>query len=420
VPEPGIVVDTGRRAFRLTLVGTLVSALGQGLTLPYLFIYLHDVLGAPLPVAGVVLAVASIVGLGATTLGGPLGDRIGLGRLALIGLLVQAVGTGLLAVAADSGPAAIGVGVNAVGNALVWPALNGLVVAQVPPATRSRAYAMRFGVLNAGIGVGGLASGWIVSLPHPATFHLVYWVDAATTALFAVLILLGLRGTPGIGALRPQHEEERPLGGYLAVLRDRAFVGYLGVALALGIFGYAQLIGPWAAFVTGSGGGTTQVVGFAFAANTAVIVAVQLGVERFTRRTRRSRLLVATAVFWAAAWGVTGIAALPAFRGPVADIGFVVALAVFGIGETFYSPVGGAIPNAMAPEHLRARYNALAAATWPLGGFIGPPLAGALLGGALPRSWIGVILVGALATAVAAAVLGARLPRSVEQPVGSS
>ena len=60
------MVDAGRRAFRLTLVGTLVSALGQGLTLPYLFIYLHDVLGAPLAVAGVVLAVASVIGLGAT------------------------------------------------------------------------------------------------------------------------------------------------------------------------------------------------------------------------------------------------------------------------------------------------------------------------------------------------------------------
>ncbi|MBW4041731.1 MAG: MFS transporter [Acidobacteria bacterium] len=409
----------GLRAFRLTLVGTLVSALGQGLTLPYLFIYLHDVLDAPLAVAGVVLAVASVVGLGATALGGSLGDRVGLGRLAWIGLLVQAAGTGLLAVAPQAGVAAVGVAVNAIGNSLVWPALNGLVAVQVPPAQRSRAYATRFGVLNAGIGVGGLVSGWLVSIQHPATFHVVYAVDAGTTALFALLILVGLRGTPGITAPEPSIEDGRlQRGGYRAVLRDRAFVGYLGVAFALGVFGYAQLIGPWAAFVTADGGGTTQVVGFAFAANTAAIVAVQLGVERLTRRARRSRLLVATALFWAAAWGITGLAALPAFRGTAADIGFIVALAVFGVGETFYSPVGGGLPNALAPDHLRSRYNSLAASTWPLGGFVGPPLAGALLGGGLPGSWIGVILVGALATALAAAVLGRRLPRSVELPAG--
>ena len=412
-----VSVDVGRRAFRLTLVGTLVSSLGQGLTLPYLFIYLHDVLGSPLAAAGVVLALGSVLGLGATTLAGPLGDRIGLGRLAWIGLLVQAVGTGLLAVAPHPLVAAVGVGVNAIGNALVWPALNGLVAAQVPPDGRSRAYALRFGVLNAGIGVGGLASGWLVSIQHPGTFHVVYSVDAVSTALFAVLILFGLRGTPGISATPPpKGAAGRAGGGYRAVLRDRAFVGYLGVAFALGLFGYAQLIGPWAAFVTGEGGGTTQVVGFAFAANTAAIVAVQLGIERITRRARRSRLLILTAVFWAAAWAITGMAALPAFRGPVADVGFVVALAVFGIGETFYSPIGGAMPNALAPEHLRARYNSLAAATWPLGGFIGSPVAGALLGGAVPGAWVGVILVGTLATAAAAAVLGRRLPRSVEIP----
>ena len=407
--------EAGARAFRLTLVGTLVSALGQGLTLPYQFVYLHDVLGAPLAAAGVVVAVAAAIGLGATTFGGPLGDRVGLGRLAWIGLLVQAAGTSLLAAAPNAGVAGAGICVASIGTALVWPALNGLVAVQVPAGRRSRAYAMRFGVLNAGIGVGGLVSGWLVSIERPASFHVIYAVDASTTALFAVLVLVGLRGTPGAGVAPRQAGVERPRGGYRAVLRDRAFVGYLAVAFALGLFGYAQLIGPWASFVTAQGA-TTQVVGFAFAANTAAIVAVQLGVERLTRRARRSRLLIATAAVWGVAWVITGVATLPMFRGVAADVGFVVALAVYGIGETFYSPVGGAMPNALAPEHLRARYNSLSAATWPLGGFVGAPLAGALLGGALPGSWIGVIVVGAFATAAAAAVLGARLPQAAERP----
>lgn len=408
--------DAGRRAFRLTLVGTLVSAIGQGLTLPYLFVYLHDVLGAPLPVAGVVLAVASVVGLGATTLGGPLGDRIGLGRLAGIGLLVQAAGTALLAAAPGPAIAAVGVALNVSGSSLVWPGLNGLVAVQVRPEQRSRAYAMRFGLLNAGIGIGGLASGWIVSIERPASFHLVYGLDGATTAAFAVLVLIGLRHSAGYGP-DGMHRETVARGGYRAVLRDRAFVGYLAVALSLGVFGYAQLNGPWASFVTGSGGGTTRIVGFAFAANTVAIVVTQLTVERVTRRVRRSRLLMLTAGIWGIAWLLTGVAALPVFRGPVADVGFVVALVVFGLGETFYSPVGGGMPNALAPEHLRARYNSLASTTWPLGGFLGPPLAGALLGGSMPGSWVGVIAVGLLATVVASAVLGARLPRDIERPV---
>lgn len=407
--------ESGRRAFRLTLVGTLVSSLGQGLTLPYLFVYLHDVLGLPLPATGVVIAAGAATGLAATGFGGPLGDRIGLGRLAGIGLLVQAAGTALLAVAPTAPIAVLGVVGTFIGNALLWPGLNGLIAAQVPPERQSHAYALRFGLLNAGLGLGALVSGWAVSIEHPVSFHLVYAIDASTTALSAMLLLLGLRGTPGYAA-QAVVREQAERGGYLTALRDRPFAGYLMVTLALGVFGYAQLDGPWAAFVTGAGGGSTQVVGFAFAANTAAIVVLQLVVERFTRRLRRSRLLVLTAVVWAVAWGLTGVAALPGVRGPVAAVGFVLALAVFGLGETFYSLVSGAVPNALAPEHLRARYNSLSAASWPLGGFVGPPLAGVLLGGGLPASWVGVIVVGLLATAVAAAVLGPRLPTGVELP----
>jgi MFS family permease len=410
------MLEAGRRAFRLTLVGTLVSALGQGLTLPFLFVYLHRVLGLSLPVTGVVIAVGAIAGLAATGGGGPLGDRVGLGRLAGIGLLVQAGGTALLAIAPSPPLAVVGVLGTFVGNALLWPGLNGLVASQVPPERRSRAYALRFGLLNAGLGLGALLSGWVVSIERPESFHVVYAIDAGTTAVAAVLVLVGLRGTPGYAA-QAVVREHAERGGYLAALRDRPFVGYLAVALALGIFGYAQLDGPWAAFVTGPAGGSTQIVGFAFAANTAAIVALQLVIERTTRRIRRSRLLVLTALVWVVAWGLTGVAALPDLRGPVADIGFVLALGVFGLGETFYSLVSGAMPNALAPEHLRARYNSLGAASWPLGNFAGPPIAGALLGSGLPGSWIGVIVVGLLVTAAAAAALGRRLPVDIERPV---
>ncbi|GAA2752987.1 hypothetical protein GCM10009869_23340 [Amnibacterium kyonggiense] len=328
---------------------------------------------------------------------------------------MQGGGTGLLALAGSPGPAAVGVALNLIGNSAVWPSLNGLVAEQVPPERRSRAYALRFGLLNAGIGVGGLLSGWLVSIERPASFHLVYGIDATTTAAFALLVLIGLRRAPGY-LPGERHQEAGLRGGYREVLRDRAFVGYLLVALALGVFGYAQLNGPWASFVTSVGGSTTQVVGFAFAANTAAIVLVQLTVERVTRRVRRSRLLAATALVWALGWMLTGLAALPGLHGVVAGVGFVIALTVFGVGETFYSPVGGGVPNALAPPHLRARYNALASATWPLGGFIGPPLAGVLLGGGVPTSWVVVIVMGMLGTAAAALLLGRRLPAHVERP----
>jgi dipeptide/tripeptide permease len=145
-------------------------------------------------------------------------------------------------------------------------------------------------------------------------------------------------------------------------------------------------------------------------------VVSQLAVVRLTRRWRRTRLLALTCALWTVAWVATGLAALPALRGPVADVVLIAALAVFGIGETFLSPVSGAMPNVLAPPHLRARYNALAASTWPLGSLVGPPLAGLLLGGPVPASWTLVIAAGTALTAVGGLTLARLLPASANRP----
>jgi MFS family permease len=409
-----------RRAWRLSLAGTLVSALGGGLTLPFLIVYLHGIRHVSLPVAGVLVAVSAVVGMAATGISGPLGDRIGLGRVLVLGLSTEALGTALLAVGGDVLGAAGAVALVAAGNGAAWPALNGLVANQVPLAEQPRAYALRFGVLNAGLGVGGLASGWIVSLDDPRSFQLIYGIDAASTALFAAIALLGMRSAPGYRAVANAPVRTDPgtrvARGYRGVLGDRAFVGYLVCALALGVFGYAQLNGPWAAFATLIGHATPRVVGIAFAANTAAIVVSQLAVVRLTRRWRRTRLLALTCALWTVAWVATGLAALPAWRGPVADVVLVAALGVFGIGETFLSPVSGAMPNVLAPPHLRARYNALAASTWPLGSLVGPPVAGLLLGGAAPASWALVIAGGTALTAIGALALARLLPTTADRP----
>ena len=418
--EPRSTEAAGRRAWRLSLVGTLISALGGGLTLPFLIVYLHSIRHVSLPLAGVVLAISAVVGMATTAATGPLGDRIGLGRMLVVGLTTNALGTALLAVGGDVVEATIAVSIIAAGSGTAWPALNGLVASQVPLAQQPRAYALRFGVLNAGIGVGGLASGWIVSLDDPASFQLVYGIDATSTALFAAIALLGMRSAPGYRAVahvRPVADPgERIAHGYRAVLADRAFVGYLICALALGVFGYAQLNGPWAAFATLVGHATPRVVGIAFATNTAAIVVSQLAVVRLTQRWRRTRLLALTSALWAVAWAATGLAALPALRGLPADVVLIAALGVFGLGETFLSPVNGAMPNVLAPPHLRARYNALASTTWPLGSLVGPPLAGLLLGSAAPASWVLLITIGALLTAAGALALARLLPASANRP----
>jgi MFS family permease len=411
---------SGRRAWRLNLVGTLISALGSGLTLPFLIVYLHGVRHVSLPVAGLVVGFAALTALAITPLAGVLGDRIGLGRLLVSGLLTCAVGTGLIAVAARAWEAAGAVALNSIGAALLWPALNGLVASQLPPHERSHGYAVRYGVLNAGLGVGGLISGWIVSVHHPGTFEAIYLVDAGSTLASVTVVYFGLRRSPGYlptGDLPPPDEGGgESKGGYRAVLRDRAFLGFLGCTLLFGVFGYAQLDGPWAAFVTLVVHASPRVVGIGFAVNTATIVLSQIGVSRLTRRWRRSRLLGMAGGLWTLAWVISSLARIPALSGWPADVALATSLGVFGLGETFQSPVSGGMPNELSPEHLRARYNALSSATWPVGSLIGPPLAGLLLSSSARSYWGLVIAAGTAMGAGVGILLGRVLPASVDHP----
>ena len=415
-PDPVGSGETAElRAFRATLVGTLVTSVGLGLTLPFTFVYLNGILGLPLPVAGFVVAAAAVLALCASVAGGVVADRIGLGRVAVLGLALQAGGTLVLAAAREPVTGAAGLAVLSMGNSLVWPSLNGLVAHQVPAGDRSRAFAVRFGLVNVGIGIGSLIAAATVSVARPDSFHVVYALDGVTTAVFALILLLRLRNTAGWTAhVRPTVDTVPT--GYRMVLRDGNFVAYLGVLLALAIFGSSQTEGPWAAFVALTPGGSAQVIGLGFAANTAAIVVFQLPVERWTRRLRRSRLLVLCALLGALAWVLTGVASLPGLPAPVAATLLVSALGVFGVGETFLSPVINAMPNALAPDHLRGRYNAVNSATYPVSKFTGPPLAGVLIGGGTPGSWVATTTLGMLLAAGAAVLLGRRLPSSVEFP----
>ena len=64
----------------LLQVGGLMNSFGNGLALPFLVIYLHNVRGFSLGTAGLIVAVSSLAQLGAGILAGPLIDRVGHGR----------------------------------------------------------------------------------------------------------------------------------------------------------------------------------------------------------------------------------------------------------------------------------------------------------------------------------------------------
>jgi MFS family permease len=173
----------------------------------------------------------------------------------------------------------------------------------------------------------------------------------------------------------------------------------------LGVFiGYGQMEAGFPAFAREVGEVSTRVIGFAFAVNTAVIVALQFVVLRRITGRRRTRVLIVMAALWAVAWltlGLTGL--VPGTAAAAACV--LVFHAVFALGETLLQPTIPAITNDMAPDHLRGRYNAVNAGAFQAGAILGPVVAGFMLNHGWSTAFITMLVVGCAAMVALALVV---------------
>ncbi|WBB65986.1 MFS transporter [Micromonospora sp. WMMD812] len=386
---------------RRILVGTLLSAIGRGLTLPFLFIYLTDVRGLTDTRAGLVIGWYGAVTLALSPLGGTLIDRFGARRVVLPCLLVEAVGTGSLALVDSTASAFLVMTLIAIGSSAIWSGQNTILASLTDDGERQRVFGLSFALLNLGIGIGGLVSGAVVDTSRPVTFQMIYVLDAISY-LMPALILLTL---PAVGhRLAAAAADDRPsAGGYLTVLRDRPFRRLVIFGLILTTCGYAQIEVGFTAYAIRVAEVTPRVVAWALAGNTVMIVLAQLVVIRRMDGRSRTGALAAVGAVFATAWLVLGVAGvIGTGNALVAALGVVACSAIFGFGETMLSPVMPALTNALATDELRGRYNAMSSMIFGISGVIGPVTAGPLIGAADGKIWVVAVVGGCLTASVVA------------------
>jgi MFS family permease len=380
-----------------------LSAVGSGLTLPFLLVYLSRVRDIGLVTAGLAVSTVALAGLAGNPFGGWLTDRLGSKRSLVCGLTIAAAGAFLIAGVRSPWQAFVAVSVAGFGAAVVVPSQDALLAVVVEPADRSAVFAVRNATLNAGYGVGAIAASLIVDLGSSASFVLLYVVDGLTFLAFVPVLWLLL---PGAG-VRPAEVRRpgqgQPRSGYAVVLRDRTFLRTWVLIALLVAAGFSQTLAAFPVFATGDGGISAAALSIAFAINTVIVVVVQLPVLRLMEGHRRTTGIVVACALWATAWSVTFLAGQLAGASAVA--GFCLALGVFGIGETFLAPSQAALVNDLAPDDLRGRYNGLYTLAWTAGFLVGPVVAAS----ALAAGMAGLLFAGLIAVCGIAALGAVRL-----------
>jgi len=387
-----------------------VETLGTGLVLPFGFIYLHEVLGFTIETAGSLLAVPAIVGMAVVGPAGALIDRLGARRIILAGMTAQMLGNVVLAFSATPLTAALALGLLGAAGGVFWPGFNAMIGAVVPSAIRQRYFGVNFTLVNLGIGIGGLLSGSIVDVHRPGTFIAIY-LGNALSFLAPLGVLLGpLRHVSGKVDHPVNELDGSPVRtSYLDVLRDKAVVPVIALTFLSAFVGYAQAEAGFTAYARLVGQVSTRTIGYAFAANTATIVLLQLLVLQRIEGRRRTRVILVLSALWAVSWLMTGVSGLIPGSSAAAVL-IIGGFSVFALGETLLQPTIPAITNDLSPDHLRGRYNAVMAGAFQLAAVTGPVMAGIMLGARFNVAFIGLLIVGCAVMALIALAVERRIP----------
>jgi MFS family permease len=351
-------------------IATFVSSMGSGLTYSLFVIYLHNVRGFSTDFATLLLSAAAVVGICCSPVWGTFTDLFGPIRIIMFAIVADAASLILWAHAHSETQATVAALLLALFGGAGWGSNSTLLSRIVPSEHRQRAFGFNFMLLNLGIGFGLLVSASIVDLHDPASFVFLYTFDAGVTLLGGLIVLTLHR----FGGAIPQLRDDVKLReeGWREVIRDRRLRQYVVAAVVLMIGGYGSQEAGYSLFVVNNLKLPVHVIGIIFFFNTTTIVCSQLWILNRIEGRSRTKVMAGVAGIWFVFWVILDSAlALPRV---LAIVSLCVAMIVFAIGETMLSPVGPALVNEIAPEHLRGRYNAAAGLAWGLSGTLAPAI----------------------------------------------
>ncbi len=366
---------------RMLVAANFVSAVGNGLTLPYLAVYLSRVLHFGILTGTLAVTVVAAASLAGGLIAGHLSDAWNRRGAAIMTLAAGSAGSVLLAFTHDVFMAMVGAAIYGLGMGGI-SSYYAYFVTSVSSERRQTLLGLNFGVMNAGIGLGTLISSSVVDVHHAGTFRVLYGSDAFSFIVIAIAVLWVSPGTrlPGDASAPDRTAGAGAVAGYLAVLRDRrllALVGFSGIVTAAS---YGQVSASLPILATGPARVSARVLGLMFLLNTVIVVVAQMSWLRRDRRDPSRRTLVAACLLWAASWlcvtaGAWGAAA-SSWAGAA---GLAVGIALFALAEPRFGPVVATAVNDLAPQAARGRYNSIYGLSTSSGFLLGPVLAAGLL-----------------------------------------
>lgn len=346
------------RALWVLTGGQFINRFGS-FVFPFMALYLQE-RGLSLAQVASVLGAISVGGTIAPFVGGYLADAIGRRNTIVISL----VGSALTVLAMYYSPGYASLLVVAMLHGVLTymfgPASNALLTDVVPAEKRVVAFAIFRLALNAGFAAGPAVAGFLFTR-SPA---LIFWGDAVTTLVFAVLAwtLLphGLRTVKGrVSSPRVVWQSWRDASR--DAWTNKPFLQLLAAKLLMAV-AFVQVFNVLALDATGRGLSMVD-YGIVMGCNGFIIVLVELPLVQWIKR--YSPRLISGLGFALIGIGCASFALVESM------MGFLMAMALFTLGEMIALPVSAAYGAQLATAEYRGRYFGFFSIMWGLSAMVG-------------------------------------------------
>jgi MFS family permease len=256
----------------------------------------------------------------------------------------------------------------------------------LPEPKRAQGFGIIRVVANLSVTLGPMIGGLLIT----QSYLWLFITDAITSLITAVIVYAVLEETrPSTPEDAPQQTMAQTFGGYLDVLRDSAFLWFLG-ASALMVLVYMQMNSTLAVYLRDTHGIPEQWFGYILSLNAAMVVLFQFPLMRWIEKFRPMTMMVVGTLLYAVGFSMYGFT--------TTYVMFLLAMVIITVGEMLVSPVGQALVAQFAPEDMRGRYMAVFGFSWVLPSAIGPLLAGLVMDNTDSRwVWYGAGIIGLVA-----------------------
>lgn len=363
--------------------GTLVNRLGS-FVLVFLAIYLTQARDFSAAQAGLVLGLWGVGGAVGTTVGGTLADRWGRRPTLLTAHLGAASMMLALGFARELSTVALGALLLGMFAEAARPAFGAMMIDVVPEKDRLRAFSLNYWAVNLGFACAAVLAG----VAAEAGYLLLFVVDAATTAVTALIIFVKVRETRTVTVAVPVVGRVRA-GALRTILRDRVYLGFvvLNLFAALVFLQHISML-PIAMADSGLSPAT---YGSVIALNGVLIVFGQLFVPRLVKGRSRSHVLALATLVMGLGFGLTAFADVAWFYG--------LTVLIWTVGEMLNSPSNATLIAELSPAELRGRYQGVFSLSWQVAAAVAPMLGGVVREQAGNSAlWLGCAAIGVLTT----------------------